>query len=151
MLDRDTAGAWDDIDSGDPARIAAANLQLVRREQGPVIQRYYDEMLARPSGETFTGELTGRAETPIPGSDSYRDFSEEGNLANYPDRFRWIKDSLWPAHQRLLGEPGEVEDILRRDFDSEVDRYRQFDPKDYAPRLVPPIQPPRIPGIPGIG
>lgn len=151
VLDRDTAGAWDDIDSGDSARIAAGNFKLIEREQGPVIQRFYDEMLARPSGETFTGELTGRAETPIPGSDSYRDFSEEGNIANYPDRIRWIEGSLWPAHQRLLGEPGEVEDVLRRDFEAEVESYRQFDPEDYAPRLVPPIQPPRIPGIPGLG
>jgi len=55
VFDPRTSQAWDAIDSGDPARIAAGNFQLLRREQGPVIQLYYDEMLARPSGETFTG------------------------------------------------------------------------------------------------
>jgi len=84
VLDRDTAGAWDAIDSGDPARVAAGNFQLIRREQGPVIQRFYDEMLARPSGETFTGELTGRAETPIPGSDSYRELLGGGQHRQLP-------------------------------------------------------------------
>lgn len=67
---------------------------------------------------------------------------------------RWIEGSLWPAHQRLLQTPGGVEGLLARDFDSEVEGYRQVTPeavaRDLAPPLIPPIQLPRIP-LPGIG
>ena len=57
-----------------------------------------------------------------------REYSKEGNIANYDDRIDWIRDSLWPAHQQQLAEPHKVEDILARDFDSQVDRYRQVTP-----------------------
>jgi len=127
-LDARTLRAWDGIGSGDPGRIAEGNLELIRREQLPVIQPYYSEMLARDSGGLVTGQLTDRSDTPIPGSQRYSEYSSERNLANYPDRIRWIKESLWPAHQELLGSPGAVEEILGRDFDAEADRYRQFDP-----------------------
>lgn len=98
---RKTLRAWDDIESADPRRVEAGNLGLVYREQLPVIQYLYDEMLARPSGEEFTGRLTDRAAAPIPGAEDYRDFSEQGNIANYPDRIKWIREDIWPAHQRV--------------------------------------------------
>jgi len=98
------------------------------REQLPVIQPYYNEMLERDSGGLVTGQLTDRADTPIPGSQPYSGYSGEGNIANYPDRIRWIGDNLWPAHQELMRSPGAVEELLARDFDAEAAGYRQFDP-----------------------
>ncbi len=162
VLDDRTSQAWDDIDSGDPDRVTAGNYRLIEREQGPVIQPYYDEMRDRPTGGPFTFGLTRQADTPIPGSETYLEHSHhpilqgipEGNISNYDDRIGWIQDSLWPAHQEQLQTPGAVEENLGRDFDSEADGYRQVTPgeiaRDLAPPLIPPIQLPRI-SIPGIG
>jgi len=127
-LDGRTLAAWRDIGSGDANRVAAGNFRLIEREQGPVIQRYYVEMSERISGPLVTGQLTDRAETPIAGSETYSEYSDRGNIANYDDRMDWIRESLWPAHLRQLETPGVTEEILARDFDKEVDSYRQFNP-----------------------
>ncbi len=128
VMDSGTESAWDDIGSGDPDRVRRGNFRLIEREQLPVIQRYYDQMSDRFTGGLVTGQLTDRADTPIPGSETYRDYSDEGNIANYDDRIAWIRESLWPAHQQQLQSPGAVEGLLARDFDSEVARYRQVTP-----------------------
>jgi len=125
---RETLRSWDGIGSGDPNRIADGNFGLIEREQGPVIQKYYDEMSGRATGGLVTGQLTDRADTPIEGSQTYSEYSGEGNIANYDDRIDWIRGSLWPAHLQQLESPGAVEGVLARDFDAEADRYRQFDP-----------------------
>ena len=154
VMPRETSKAWDDIASGEPDRVAAGNFKLIKREQGPVIQRYYDQMFNRhgAEGAAVTAGLTRAADTPIPGSKTYVEYSHnpvlngvpEGNIAHYSDRIKWIRESLWPAHQRQLQTPGAVEGLLRRDFDSQVARYRQLTPEATgrdALKAIPPPQP----------
>lgn len=74
-LDDETLRAWEDIDSGDPQRIARGNKALLRREQRRIVQDHYDEMRRHhgPVGEAFTRLLTLISDNPIPGGRPYRD------------------------------------------------------------------------------
>ena len=147
-VDEKTLRAWEDIESGDPHRVAQGNFKLIEREQLPVAQPHYDRMLARESGAAFTEELTQNAGSPFPDGETYEDYSErlhgdtKGNIAHYDDRIAYIRDTIWPDHQELLRQPGAVERVLAKDFDEQVEGFRQFDPKDLAPPLIPPIKPP---------
>lgn len=150
-MDPRTMRAWEDIASGDLARVEGGNFRLVEREQLPVVQRYYDRMLDRSSGPAFTEELTQNAGSPFPDGETYEEYSErvhgdtKGNIALYADRIRFIRESIWPDHQELLRRPGGVERMLARDFDEQAEDFRQLEPKKLAPPLIPPIRPPVLP------
>lgn len=133
--------AWDDIGSGSPARVTAGNYALVEREQGPVIQPYYDRMFERhgAEGATVTYGMTYEARSPIPGGSDYPEFSHPripilpdptgipvGNIAHHGDRIRWIRDDLWQAHQKFIHRPGAIQAELARPFDERVAPYRHI-------------------------
>ncbi len=71
----DLLQAWEDIASGDPARVDAGNQALLVREQRDIIQDDYDAMRAHHGivGEAFTRIMTWVAPAPIPGGRPYRD------------------------------------------------------------------------------
>jgi len=136
-MDDQTLQAWRDIESGDPARVEDGNLALIYREQNPVIQDYYDD-LDEHGSDLILGQLNDNAETPIPGSDRFADYYDDksdANIADFGDRFEWISKELWPKHLDLVNTPGAVEEVLDRDFDAEVDKYRQTTPGGIAEGL----------------
>ncbi|MHC6591900.1 WXG100 family type VII secretion target [Arthrobacter sp. C152] len=70
-IDPDTARAWADIDSGDPARVQEGNTVLLYREQNDIIADDYDAMRSHPGGEAVTYMVTLAGEPSIPGAKSY--------------------------------------------------------------------------------
>jgi uncharacterized protein YukE len=70
-IDPDTARAWADIDSGDPARVQEGNTVLLYREQNDIIADDYDNMRGHPGGEAVTYMVTLAGEPSIPGARSY--------------------------------------------------------------------------------
>ena len=75
LLPRDV-DTWEDIGSGDPARIQAGNADLLLREQERIIQDDYDAMRDHhgPVGDVFTYGFSTMAENPMPGGQAYRDY-----------------------------------------------------------------------------
>ncbi|HKU35904.1 MAG TPA: WXG100 family type VII secretion target [Paenarthrobacter sp.] len=70
-IDPDTAKAWAQIDSGDPAQIKEGNTALLYREQNEIIADDYTNMRNHPGGEAVTYMVTLAGEPSIPGAKSY--------------------------------------------------------------------------------
>ncbi len=70
-IDPDTARAWAQIDSGDPAQIQEGNTTLLYREQNSIIADDYTNMRNHPGGEAVTYLVTLAGEPSIPGARSY--------------------------------------------------------------------------------
>ncbi|WP_374946882.1 WXG100 family type VII secretion target [Agreia sp.] len=67
-----TADAWEKIDSGDAAQVAAGNTMLLQREQNDIIADDYNSMRDHPlTGEAVTFLVTLAGEPSIPGALSY--------------------------------------------------------------------------------
>jgi hypothetical protein len=67
--------AWKDIDSGDPARIAAGNRELLYREQHDTIQANYDRIRDHSTiTHALTIGMSVMAESPVPGGGPMRDY-----------------------------------------------------------------------------
>ncbi len=67
--------AWHDIDSGDPARIAAGNRELLYREQHDTIQANYDRIRDHSTiTHALTIGMSVMAESPVPGGRPMRDY-----------------------------------------------------------------------------
>ncbi len=134
QLSDELVQVWEDIASGDPARVQAGNTALLQREQQRIIQPDYQEMRDHhgPVGEIFTLVLTWTAQSPIPGGRPYGDVVHttydipkwacallggpaglficpsitvpDGNIASYDDRWQWISNDMLPAYQRLVAD-----------------------------------------------
>jgi len=70
LIDTDTYRAWQDIDSGDPGRVADGNEQLLYREQHDVIGQAYDDMrnYHGPVGQAMTYAMSTVGAPGIPGA-----------------------------------------------------------------------------------
>ncbi len=125
----DMIGAWEDIGSGDSGRIAHGNAVLIAREQDPVLQPYYDELIARVPA--VAEMMTRCARSPIPGDQRFASVRPQGyvtvtmlntqtiieigyhgrgdamNVGWWEDRQRWVFGSMLPRYQQLLREDAE--------------------------------------------
>ena len=70
-IDPETAKAWAQIDSGDPAQVKEGNTALLYREQNEIIADDYTAMRNHPGGEAVTYMVTLAGEPSIPGAKSY--------------------------------------------------------------------------------
>lgn len=71
-ITQQTADAWEKIDSGDPAQVAAGNTALLQREQNDIIANDYNSMRDHPlTGEAVTYLVTLAGEPSIPGAKSF--------------------------------------------------------------------------------
>jgi hypothetical protein len=70
-IDPETAKAWAQIDSGDPAQVKEGNTALLYREQNEIIADDYTDMRNHPGGEAVTYMVTLAGEPSIPGAKSY--------------------------------------------------------------------------------
>jgi uncharacterized protein YukE len=149
-LDLRTVRYWEDVGSGEPGRVSAGNLELLRREQSLVIQDDYERIRKHhtPVGEVFTYALGAVAENPIPGGRSYRGFDgvsvpivmpglpfpqahevrlPTGNLARYDDRWRWIERDMLPAYQQLLAtDPARAHALARVPVEQRAEEFRKL-------------------------
>jgi hypothetical protein len=73
---------WTEIDSGDPARVAAGTRDLVDVEQNYVLPPHFREMRSSPAGFAFAEILTFTAESPVPGGQAYRDVMIDKGLGD---------------------------------------------------------------------
>ncbi|MEC5180446.1 WXG100 family type VII secretion target [Arthrobacter sp. CG_A4] len=71
VINAETARAWEQIDSGDPARVREGNTALLFREQNEIIADDYDTMRNHPGGEAVTYLVTLAGEPSIPGARSF--------------------------------------------------------------------------------
>gem|GEM_PF-6195911 len=144
---------FEDIASGVPDRVRAANRALLYREQHDIIQNDYDEMRGHhgPVGDAFTEALTWTANNPIEGGDSYRDDHHHdleipipvgpigliyqphvsvpigvpsGNVADFEDRWKWIEDDMLPAYLRGLEDPEHMQGLVDRPVADRADDLR---------------------------
>ena len=156
-LDRATLWAWENIASGDPARVARGNEALLWREQRQVIQDDYDDIRRHhgPAGEAFTDLLTWLAESPFPDGRAYREVlprivevptflpplwlpgpklrvpAPRGNVADFGNRWEWIRRDMLPAYRRLLADPERMRATVATPVATRVRNFRKLDDLPY--------------------
>lgn len=100
--------AWQKIDQGKAAKnpdlIWEGNQALLRYEQRTVLQDgVYDQdrrMWRKLSSWPFSWGQ--HIESPIPGDPtSFQDYVDGGDIGSFPDRWKWISESMLPAWKRL--------------------------------------------------
>ncbi len=97
--------AWKQIDSGLAPYVNLGNETLLRREQSDILQRYYDEIGEVPLGLA----LSLQAKPPLPGGRSFEDVEGPGgNIANFGDRWNWIKSDMLPAWEAMSASARQV-------------------------------------------
>ncbi len=147
IIDAATVHAWEQIDSGDPARVNAGNRTLLYREQHDILEGFYLDMREHspPSGRAFTYALTLAGTPAVPGAKSYRDvfpltlfapFSRRariglqtplaaGNLALFTNRWKLIEQDTLPIYQRLISEQlAEARSLIERPVARRAGRFR---------------------------
>jgi hypothetical protein len=142
-LSAEVYAAWVDIASGDRARVARGNLQLLEQEQREVLPDLYGELSGSPAGMALVEVLTLMTESPVPGGKPYRDVmvSEmrlgpiplpdpdvplhrqllpgppahvRGSIADTDDRWEWITADMWPAYERFVrAQPDQLDELMR--------------------------------------
>jgi hypothetical protein len=147
IIDKATAQAWEQIDSGDPDAVRAGNRALLFREQYQIIDRFYVEMSRHrpPSGPFFTYALTVAGSPAIPGALTYPDVFPftlaawlprririalrtplpAGNLAVFANRWQLIERDTLPAYQHLITkESAELRELIERPIAERTRRFR---------------------------
>ncbi|TDP99875.1 MULTISPECIES: hypothetical protein [unclassified Leifsonia] len=125
-IDRDTAYAWKQIASGDPAQISEGNGFLLKREQKEIIDDNYDAMRDHaPTGEAMTQMITLIGAAAIPGAKTFPEVFSEGNIADEDDRWSLIKKDTLPVYQDLVkNQPEKVREIIESDFTKRTEDMR---------------------------
>lgn len=146
---------WEDVASGDPARVKRGNEGLLYREQHDILQPMYDQMRDhdRPIGDAFTYMIGLTADSPIPGGKPFRDVVNKvhlplgitlrsplptGNIASMNSRWEWITEDMLPRFQYLLdhdpqGTKNEIDKPLSqraKGFRIIPDSLVPYNPKD---------------------
>ena len=108
-MDDVTYRAWQDIDSGDPARVQQGNTALLWREQHKTLQPLFDETRNHhgPVGSVFTYALSHMSDSPIPGGKPFSEVSG-GNITEFQDRWDWITRDMMPKYQQLLHDDPQL-------------------------------------------
>ena len=129
---------WENINSGDPARVKTGNEALLRREQQNVLEPFYDQIRERGplgvTGKAMSVALSVLAESPVPGGKPFRDVVKydvyldipfvggkydvkvatvPGDITKFDDRWNWIKNDMLPRYQNLLAtDPKGTKDLI---------------------------------------
>jgi hypothetical protein len=113
-LDRRAFQAWRQIDEGrrthDQALIWEGNTALLYFEQKEVLQpQVYD------SNKALWSEVSGWIPSPIPGHrETFGDFSRDGNIGVFEERWEWIEQSMLPRWQALADtQPARVKQLIQ--------------------------------------
>ncbi len=137
---------WEDIASGDPVRIDRGNKVLVAQEQDPILQRFYDELLAE--APTWMSMTTGHAQSPVPDNETfwrachrrkvvnafphgyYVDVPQchhpRPNVGHWEDRQIWVYRYMFPRYQRWLAEdPDRIHREVRESVSERAADYRR--------------------------
>ncbi|MGQ0774741.1 MAG: putative alpha/beta hydrolase [Pseudonocardiales bacterium] len=77
LIDDRAQNAWNDIASGDPARIEHGNADLLYREQNQIIAKQYDQMYQHhgPVGPVMTYGMTVAGDASVPGTRTPGEYS----------------------------------------------------------------------------
>ena len=144
LLTGDTYLAWQDINSGDPNKVAYGNMLLLRREQHDVIQGTYDQLRSRNwiEGRLFTDFLSENAQSPVPGGRPFKDVVgshvdlahigpltvgwETANVTNFGDRWKWITKDMLPRYEQLLQDPQRAQQYIDTPLSDRAKQYRDL-------------------------
>jgi hypothetical protein len=115
-IDPFTETAWEDIASGDPARVSQGNLRLAYHEQR-VAQGIYTAMKSMVGGQVVDYYINQELISPVPGARSFHAAEPNGDFMNYTDRMNWTANDMWPAYQRLLADPAKAQQLIDAPLD----------------------------------
>jgi hypothetical protein len=118
QLDQGMLNAWEDIASGDRARIERGNTELLYREQYQIIQDDYEEISSRGfldiEGKAISKQLSDKAKSTMPGGRDFREVVPDGNLTNFNDRWQWIQNEMLPRWLEInRTDPGLAQRLAR--------------------------------------
>ncbi|PSL04802.1 hypothetical protein CLV30_105269 [Haloactinopolyspora alba] len=165
VIGRDVRDAFRKIDqgerTGDTSLVEDGNRALLWREQRDVIDGHYDQMRSHePSGELVTRFMTLIGAPSIPGAKGYPEVFDDGNIADFEDRWALIEQDTLPTFLELWRNDRErANEIISSPVGDRIDDNRM---KERFPPLEwvldgPPIDismpdPPGdiIPDLPGI-
>ena len=137
----ETYKAWLDIDSGDEERIWEGNKNLLRREQGLILeggeeyfgrafaggqtrkfQAHYARIRNIPDYGMIPDDMSAEALSPVPGGTRFSKSVRGGDITLFKDRWKWIETDMFPKFKamavadlrRLLAMP--VSTLAKRKF-----------------------------------
>lgn len=112
--------AWQDIDSGDPGRVSAGNMTLLKREQFTVLQGsgaggFYRQIQDIPDNDIIPETMSEEARSPIPGGKPFGKIVPGGDITKFEDRWKWLEKDMIPAFEKL--DPATLERLVNRSLD----------------------------------
>lgn len=124
-IDMFAVEAWEDIASGDPARISRGNAALLRREQFTVLQGHYDDLRTHQGmtgydGRALTLMMSVMASSPMPKNvGHFWDTRTGADISRFEDRWAWAGGPMLTEWQRMLAtDPVGTRDYLGKPMDS---------------------------------
>jgi hypothetical protein len=116
----DLFAAWQDIDSGDPRRVNAGNMALLRREQYHVLQGagaggFYGRIQDIPDSDMIPKTMSEEARSPIPGGKPFADVVPGGDITKFEDRWKWLKEDMIPAFEKL--DAATLQALVKKSLD----------------------------------
>lgn len=156
---------WEDIASGNQARIERGNEALLLREQRDILTPYYNQINSHGflgiEGKAMSVALSLLAESPVPGGRAFRDVVHRevfgidtgipGDITNFNDRWEWIKNDMLPRWQamnrnnpqqarNLVNTP--LQDLANRNLLKQGETILRFVLEVLPPHLrIPPVIP----------
>jgi WXG100 family type VII secretion target len=127
LTDPKIVQAWEDIASGDPARISKGNATLLEREQRDILQKHYDELrnyagTTGADGRVLSLMMSVMASSPMPNNvGHFWDTVPGGDISVFEDRWKWAGGPMLQEFQRMVAEdPARLQRDLDRPMDSIV-------------------------------
>lgn len=94
--------AWEDIASGEDARMWRGNTWLLRREQSVIVVPGYDRLGASMLTGALTDQLMSVLSTsPVPGGRSFESCVPFGDLSVFEDRWSWVSGDMLQTYRNL--------------------------------------------------
>jgi hypothetical protein len=113
----DLLKAWQDIDSGDPGRVNAGNMALLRRKQFNVLQGggtggFYGQIQDIPDNNFIPESMSEEARSPVPGGLPFAKVVSSGDITKFEDRWKWLATDMIPAFEKL--DPATLQMLVQK-------------------------------------
>jgi hypothetical protein len=124
-IDDNLFRAWQDIDSGDPGRVNAGNMTLLKREQFDVLQGggaggFYKQIQDIPDNDVIPETMSEEARSPIPGGKPFDKVVPGGDITKFEHRWKWLEKDMIPAFEKL--DPATLQRLVNKSLDELANR-----------------------------